>query len=57
MGVDARADGGAAQGKFAEMFLQRSQPRDAVAYLAGVTAKLLAQPDGRGVLQMRPANF
>ena len=38
-------------------FSRGAQPRDAVLDLAGVTAEFLAQPDGRGVLQMGAANF
>ena len=57
MGVDARADGGAAQRQFAQVLLRGAQPRQAMLDLAGVAAEFLAEPDGRGVLQMGAANF
>ena len=36
---------------------RRSQAADAVLDLAGVTAEFLAEPDGRGILQMRAADL
>ena len=57
MGVDAGAHGGAAEGQFPQVVFRGPQPGHAVLNLAGVTTKFLAEPDGRGVLQMGAANF
>ena len=57
VGVDAGADGGAAKGQFAKVGFDFPEAVDAVLDLAGVTAEFLAEPDGRGVLQMRAADF
>src|SRR5258708_33713022 len=55
--VDAGADGSAAEGQFAEIAFNVPKTVDAVLDLAGVTAEFLPEPDGRGVLQMGPADL
>src|ERR1700683_4110803 len=57
VGIDAGADGSAAEGKLAEIGLDFPEPVYAVFHLAGVTAEFLPKTDGRGILQMGAANF
>src|SRR5689334_3226582 len=57
MRVDASADGGATERQFAEICFQLLKTLNTVLNLAGVTAELLTQPNRRGVLQMRAADF
>ena len=57
VGVDAGADGGAAEGEFAEVGFEFLEAFDAVLDLAGVAAEFLAEADGGGVLQVGAADF
>ena len=57
MGVDARADGGAAEGDLGQLGGGVLEAPDGALGLAGVAAELLAEADGRGVLQVRAAGL
>jgi hypothetical protein len=57
VGVDAGADGSAAERNLGELGAGVLQTRKAALYLAGVAAELLAQPDGGGVLQVGAAGL
>ncbi len=52
VGVDAGADGGAADGEFGEGVEGAVEAFFAVAELGGVAGELLAEADGRGVLEV-----
>ncbi len=57
MGVDAGADGGAAEGEFAEGVLSAEGAFDGLSCLRGVTGDFLAETDGGGVCEVRAADF
>ena len=57
MGVDAGADGGAAKGYLRQLRFRVFQSSQGTLDLASVAAELLAEADGRGVLQVRPAGL
>jgi hypothetical protein len=55
--VDAGADGGAADGEFAQRVQGALEALLGVAELRGVAAELLPEADGRRVLQVRAADL
>ena len=57
MRVHARADGGAAERDLAETLAAVAHALDALAHLRGVAGELLAEGDGHGVHQVRPARL
>ena len=57
VGVDAGADGRAAQGHLGEVLAGLLYALDAALDLARVAEELLAQPDRGGVLEVRPAGL
>ena len=57
LGVEARPHRRAAQCQLAERMLAALDAPDAISYLLGIAGKLLAQPDGHGILQVRPADL
>src|SRR5690606_25598602 len=56
-GVDAGADGGAAQRQLGQARQRGAQPLGAVPHLRGVPVELLAEGDRRGVHQVRAAGL
>ena len=57
MGVDAGTDGGSAERHRQQLVAGGLHTPDRLLDLAGVALELLAEPDRRGVLEMRPAGL
>src|SRR5204863_387779 len=57
MTVDARADRRSTERQIAELMLGIAQPLDRLRHLAGVALELLAEPNRRRVLEVRPTRL
>ena len=57
MSIDAGAYRRSAQRQLAQIIFDFPQPVNSMCHLAGVPAEFLAQPDGRGILQMSASDL